>query len=106
MLKLWHYMATQPLADSAETRVSVPSESCHLGTLNENRRVRKGLTIKIKTKKSWTQAKSMGDLPLTLQKAKFSAWQNLIRAHFHLCVDSPTCFLPQLEHNFEAPGQS
>lgn len=26
------------LADYAEIRVSVPSESCHLGTLSENRR--------------------------------------------------------------------
>ena len=48
----------------------------------------------------------MGVLPLTLQKAKFSAWQNLSRAQFHLCVDSPACCLPQLEHNFQAPGQS
>lgn len=49
---------------------------------------------------------SLGALPLTLQKAKFSAWQNLVRAQFRLCVDSPACCLPQLEHNFQAPGQS
>lgn len=61
--------------------------------------------IKNKTKKSGL-GEVNGVLPLTLQKAEFSAWQNLSRAQFHLCVDSSACCLTQPEHNFQAPGQS
>lgn len=49
--------------------------------------------------------KSVGLLPLMLQKAKFSFWQKLSRAQFHLCADSPTCWLPQWECNFQVPGE-
>lgn len=49
--------------------------------------------------------KSVGLLPLMLQKAKFLFWQNLSRAQFHLCADSPTCWLPHWECNFQVPGE-
>lgn len=105
------------LADYPETRVSVPSESYYLllpgktqwkqkSSEGINYRVSSSQPIKNQNKEILDSVKSMGVLPLTLQKARFSAWQIFSTAQFQLCVDSPTCYLPQPEDNFQAPGQS
>lgn len=63
-------------------------------------------TDKKQNKEILEAGKSVGALPLTSQKAKFSARQDLSRAQFHLCADSPARCLPQLQQHFQAPGQS
>lgn len=89
------------LADFAETRVPVPSESCHLGTLNENRRVRKGLTIKVKTKKSWTQWSQWEICHWPCRKPSFQPGRTSSELTFISVLTAPLASSPSLNTIFK-----